>query len=176
MIQNYLLLITFDNAILSIDIIRNSASIEASGYKNIIYFQFMLFQNQTEEEISNLVGYESIGFDIQKKFIDIFKNEQAQKKVSHILVFLSDLVSLDCKDFFELANDDRLNQINKQFPEMKLYDNLSYYCSTTLAMLKHKSEIVFQYQFGLINDGIKSIGDKNYDGIIKFLGMDYLFK
>ena len=43
-------------------------------------------------------------------------------------------------------------------------------------MKVHKSEIVFQNLFGLINDGIKSIGNKSYSGIINFLEKDYLYK
>ena len=175
-IQYFFLLTTFHNAILVIEIIKNGASTEATGYKNILYFQFMLLLNQTDEEISSLVGYKNIDSNIQSKFIDIFQNEQEQKKVSHILYFLSDIVSIDCDDFFYLANDNRLNQINSKFPEMKLYENLSYYCKTTLAMNEHKSEIVYQNQFGLIIDGIKSIRNRNYEGLIEFLYKDYLHK
>ena len=176
LIQNYYLLKTFDNAITVINLLKISASTEASGYKTIIYYQFLLYLNQTEEEISKIIGYESIDADIQDKYIEIFKTEQNQKKVSNILVFLSEVVSLNCDDFYNLANDDRLNKINIKFPEIKLYDNLSFYCKTTYAMEKHKSEIIFQNQFALMIDGIKSIGNKDYKSIIKYLEKDYLYK
>ena len=166
----------FSNSILVIQLIKNQSSSEASAYKSVIYFQLMLYLNQTEEEISLIENYESIDSTIQAKFIDIFKSEQTQKKVSNILPFLSDLVSLDCNDFFDLANDERLNIINSKYPEEKIYINLSYYCSNTKAMNEHKSEIVFQNLFGLIIDGIKSIGYKDYKGIIQFLEKDYLYK
>jgi hypothetical protein len=167
---------TFDNAITVINLLKISASTEASGYKTIIYYQFLLYLNQTEEEISKIIGYESIDTDIQDKYIEIFKTEQNQKKVSNILVFLSEVVSLNCDDFYNLANDDRLNKINIKFPEIKLYDNLSFYCKTTYAMERHKSEIIFQNQFALMIDGIKSIGNKDYKSIIKYLEKDYLYK
>ena len=176
LIENGVLLNSFNIVISVINIIKVSASTEASGYKNIIYYQFLLYLNQTEKEISNLVDYKSIDSDIQDKFIEIFKTEQNQKKVSNILVFLSEVVSLDCKDFFDLANDERLNKINNKFPEMKLYENLSFYCTTTYAMKEHKSEVVFQNLFGLIMDGIKSIGKKDYNSIIQYLEKDYLYK
>ena len=175
-IQYYYLLLTFNNAILVVKIIKEGSSTEATGYKNIIYFQFMLFLNQTDEEISSLVGYKNIDYNIQKKFIDIFQNEQEQKKVSHILYFLSNMVSLDCDDFFYLANDTRLNKISSKYPEMNLYDNLSFYCRTTLAMKGHKTEIIYQNQFGLIIDGMKSIRNRDYEGLINFLYQDYLHK
>ena len=175
-IQNFLLFNSFNIVISVLNLIKNSASTEASGYKNVIYYQFLLYLNQTEEEISKLVDYKSIDFDIQKQFIEIFKNQQEQKKVSNILVFLSEVVSLDCNNFFDLANDERLNQINNKFPEIQLYKNLSFYCTTTYAMKEHKSEVVFQYLFGLIIDGIKSIENKDYKSIIKYFEKDYLFK
>ena len=176
LIENYLLLLIFSDSILVIKLIKNQSSSEASAYKNVIYFQLMLYLNQTEEEISLIENYESIDSHIQEKFIDIFISEQTQKQVSSILPFLSELVSLDCKDFYDLANDQRLNIINEKYPNEKIYVNLSYYCSNTKAMNAHKSEIVFQNLFGLIMDGIKSIGLKNYEGIIKFLEKDYLYK
>ena len=175
-IQFYYLFLTFNNAILVIQLIKDGASIEATGYKNILYFQFMLLLNQTDNEISSLVGYKNIDSNIQSKFIEIFQNEQQQKKVSHILQFLSNIVSLDCDDFFYLANDNRLNKINTNFPEMKLYEQLSYFCKTTLAMKEHKSEIIYQNQFGLIIDGMKSIRNREYEGLIDFLYQDYLHK
>ena len=136
----------------------------------------MLLLNQTDAEISSIVGYKNIDSNIQSKFIEIFQNEQQQKKVSHILKFLSSIVSLDCEDFFYLANDNRLNKINTNFPEMKLYENLSYFCKTTIAMKEHKSEIIYQNQFGLIIDGMKSIRNREYEGLIDFLYQDYLHK
>ena len=174
--ENFLLSNSFNTVILVIKLIKINASTEASGYKNIIYYQFLLYLNQTEEEISNLVDYKSIDSDINDKFIELFTNKQYQKKVSNILIFLSEVVSLDCNDFFDLANDDRLNQINNKFPEIKLYKNLSFYCSTTYSMKEHKSEIAFQNQFGLIIEGIKSIGNKDYKSIIQYLEKDYLYK
>ncbi len=176
LLENILIFQVFSNSILVIQLIKNQSSSEASAYKSVIYFQLMLYLNQTEEEISLIENYESIDSTIQAKFIDIFKSEQTQKKVSNILPFLSDLVSLDCNDFFDLANDERLNIINSKYPEEKIYINLSYYCSNTKAMNEHKSEIVFQNLFGLIIDGIKSIGYKDYKGIIQFLEKDYLYK
>ncbi len=175
-IENFLIIKIFSNSILVIKLIKNQSSSEVSAYKGVIYFQLMLYLNQTEEEISLIENFESIDSHIQEKFIDIFKSEQTQKKVSNILPFLSELVSIDCKDFFDLANDERLNNINLKYPEEKIYSNLSYYCSITNSMNEHKSEIVFQNLFGLIIDGIKSIGYKNYKGIIQFLEKDYLYK
>jgi hypothetical protein len=167
---------SFNNSILVIKLIKNSASTESSGYKNMIFFQLMLYLNQTEEEISYQAEYLSIDSKIQEKFIDIFVTEKKQKEVSNILLFLSNIVSISCEDFFYLANDERLNKINEKYPNEKIYSNLSYYCSTTEAMKVHKSEIVFQNLFGLINDGIKSIRNKSYSGIINFLEKDYLYK
>ena len=43
-------------------------------------------------------------------------------------------------------------------------------------MKEHKSEIAFQNQFGLIIEGIKSIGNKDYKSIIQYLEKDYLYK
>ena len=175
-IEIYLIFKSFNNSILVIKLIKNSASTESTGYKNMIFFQLMLYLNQTEEEISYHAEYLSIDSKIQEKFIDIFVTEKKQKEVSNILLFLSNIVSISCEDFFSLANDERLNKINEKYPNEKIYSNLSYYCSTTEAMKVHKSEIVFQNLFGLINDGIKSIGNKSYSGIINFLEKDYLYK
>ena len=175
-IEFYLIFKSFNNSILVIKLIKNSASTESSGYKNMIFFQLMLYLNQTEEEISYQAEYLSIDSKIQEKFIDIFVTEKKQKEVSNILLFLSNIVSISCEDFFYLANDERLNKINEKYPNEKIYSNLSYYCSTTEAMKVHKSEIVFQNLFGLINDGIKSIRNKSYSGIINFLEKDYLYK
>ena len=43
-------------------------------------------------------------------------------------------------------------------------------------MKEHKPEVIYQNHFGLVNDGIRAIYKKNYNGIIEYLNTSYLFK
>ena len=136
----------------------------------------MLYCNLTEEKISSIEDIYSIEYEIEKKLTLIFKTEQKQKEVSNILYFLKDIININCDDFYNLANDNRLNKINTLFPEENIYENLAFYCKITYSMNEHKSEIIYQNHFGLVSDGIRSIHNKNYDDIIEYLNKDYLFK
>ena len=167
---------TFSKIKIVNDVVKKSSEVEATGYKIFAYYQLMIYCNLTEEEISSIVEIYSIENEIEKKLTQIFITEQNQKEVSDLLYFLKDIIEINCNDFYYLANDSRLNKINNLFPEEKIYENLIYYCNNTYSMKEHKSEIIYQYHFGLINDGIRSIQSKNYDNIIEYLNQDYLFK
>ena len=176
MIELYSWITTFSKVKIVTDVINKSSEVESTAYKIFAYYQLMLYCNLTEEKISSIEDIYSIEYEIEKKLTLIFKTEQKQKEVSNILYFLKDIININCDDFYNLANDNRLNKINTLFPEENIYENLAFYCKITYSMNEHKSEIIYQNHFGLVSDGIRSIHNKNYDDIIEYLNKDYLFK
>ena len=176
MIELYSWITTFSKVKIVTDVINKSSEVESTAYKIFAYYQLMLYCNLTEEKISSIEDIYSIEYEIEKKLTLIFKTEQKQKEVSNILYFLKDIININCDDFYNLANDNRLNKINTLFPEENIYENLAFYCKITYSMNEHKSEIIYQNHFGLVSDGIRSIYNKNYDDIIEYLNKDYLFK
>ena len=175
-IELYLWITTFSKFNIVNDVVNKSTEVESTGYKIFAYYQLMIYCNLTEFEISSIEDIYSIDNEIEKKLTLIFKTEQRQKEVSNILYFLKDIIELNCDDFYYLANDVRLNKINTLFPDEKIYENLIFYCKITYAMKEHKPEVIYQNHFGLVNDGIRAIYKKNYNGIIEYLNTSYLFK
>ena len=157
-------------------IIENGFDSEVESYKMFSYFQLILYCNQTEEEISSIFGISSLDNVVQKTLYDIYQIHQKKKKVRKYLLFVNDCIELRCDKFYILSNHTIFNLINEKIPEENFFENIAIFCSFSKAMEKKSANIIYQQHLGLINDGIKSIKDKSYEGIIKFLEKQYLFR
>ena len=149
---------------------------EVISYRMFSYLQLILYCNQTEEEISTIIEVPNFDNLIQNTLFDFYQIHQKKAKVKKYLLFLNDCIEINCNTFYILANNSIFNIINEEFPEEQFFENLAKYCLMTKAMEKKRANIIYQQHLGLINDAIHSIKIKTYDGIIRFLELNYLFK
>ena len=166
-------------------LIKKNLSVEASLYKSIGFYDLMIFQNYTIDECSPKIFYQYVEGDNDRNSIlrsfykDVQNSFNGIKEKNEITNIYSDYGSEEnftCETFFEMNNDNleilKKSDDGNQLGDIK--DKLIKICETL--RLTETNDIItsLQRHYQHIKNGIISITDFSYDGLINHVNSGVL--
>jgi hypothetical protein len=166
-------------------LIKKNLSVEASLYKSIGFYDLMIFQNYTIDECSPKIFYQYVEGDNDRNSIlrsfykDVQNSFNGIKEKNEITNIYSDYGSEEnftCETFFEMNNDNleilKKSDDGNQLGDIK--DKLIKICETS--RLTETNDIItsLQRHYQHIKNGIISITDFSYDGLINHVNSGVL--
>ena len=160
-------------------IIKNY-NLETSVYRSIIIYNLMVFNNYTLSEVSKNIFpelyNESEPISIIKSFYENLKyafNNKKEKDSINIQIYsdLEDFSNFTCEDLFEL-NNELLEEINNSTLVDKptnIKERLIKICNNSKIAESIDSRAVFERHFQYIKNGLLSIDNFTYDGLMDHL-------
>jgi hypothetical protein len=160
-------------------LIKKNLSVEASLYKSIGIYDLMVFRNFTIDEIALEIFFQYVVGDNDKASIlrSLYKDVQncfdSFKEKSEITNIYSDFgdEEFTCETFFEMNNENieilKQNDDGRQLGDIK--DKLIKICESS--RLTETNDIItsLQRHYQRIKNGIVSINDFSYDGLINHI-------
>ena len=165
-------------------LIKKNLSVEASLYKSMNFYYLMIFQNYTIDELSPKVFFQYKEGDNDRNSIlrSFYKDVQnafnSQKEKNNLKNFYFDFedTAFTCEILFEM-NKDNLEALKKNYETKNLKDikgNLINLCKYTKLIETNDIITAFQRHYQYIKNGILSITDFSYDGLIHHLYNGFL--
>ena len=157
------------------ELIQKNILIESSIYRAINIYDLMVFHNYTLDEVSNKILADYIGTEknalIKSFYLDIeisFMSIKEKNNVKTLYQDFEDTTNFTCENLFELNSDnikeilkyDKGNQLNN------LTTHLIRLCEFSRITESNDFRTVFERHFQYIRNGILSLNDFSYDGII----------
>ena len=157
------------------ELIEKYNMIESAVYRAINIYDLMVFHNYTIEEISNNIVPDYIGKEknalIKSFYLDIetaFNSIKAKNKIKTVYEDFEDTTNFTCENIFEL-NSDNINEILK-YDEGKQLNGLTSHliklCEFSRITETNDFRTVYERHFQYIRNGILSMNDFSYEGII----------
>ena len=158
----------------------NNYDLETATYRAIIIYHLMNFNNYTLKEVSKNIYpqfyNESEPISIIKIFYDnlkyAFNNKREKDKLGlYIYSDFEDLSNFTCDILFDL-NDDLLDELNKSNiidKPTNIKDRLIKICNNSKIAESIDSSAVFERHFQYIKNGLISIDDFKYDGLMNHI-------
>ena len=159
-------------------LIKKNLSVESSLYKSINFYDLMIFQNYTIDELSPKIFYQDVEGDNDKDSIlrSFYKDVQnafnSQKEKNNLKDFYTDFEDTDftCEILFEM-NNKTIEQLNnyetKNLKNIK--ENLINLCEYTRLIESNDVISIFQRHYQIAKNGILSMTDFTYEGLINHL-------
>ena len=166
-------------------LIKKNLSVEASLYKSIGFYDLMIFQNYTIDECSPKIFYQYVEGDNDKNSIlrsfykdvqNSFNGLKEKNEITNIYFDYGSEGKFTCETFFEMNNDNleilKKNDDGNQLGNIK--EKLIKICETS--RLTETNDIItsLQRHYQLIKNGIVSITDFSYEGIINHVNSGVL--
>ena len=149
-------------------LIEKNLDLEYSLYRAINVYNLMIFHNHTLEEVSKFIFTDYSFYDDLKLAFDIKKEKN---KITNIFQDFEDQSNFTCEKLFEY-NYDNL-QIVKENPKSKYLNNLEQnlieICESSQVSDSNNFRTVYERHFQYIKNGILSINDYTYEGLIKHI-------
>jgi len=157
------------------ELIEKNFLIESSIYRAINIYDLMVFHNYTIDEASNMIFSNYINVEknalIKSFYYDIetaFDSINAKNKVGGLFQDFEDTTNFTCENLFILSND-KLKEIEENDKEKKLNNiirNLLKLCGFSRITESNDFRTVFERHFQYIRNGMLSMNDFSYQGII----------
>ena len=151
------------------DLIGSHASLSTDSYKLLNYYQLMIFQNFTIEDINNFERYnQSIGQDLFSKIytdIQALYNSKkiADKLTQYNLGNIDHYYNYTCKTYYEYLFSTNLFLARM---DIKYKDFLMFVCESSNIFKSNNYKNIFSILFENIQIGINEINDRSYKGLI----------
>jgi len=155
--------------------------IESSLYRAINIYDLMVFHNYTLDEVSNDVISDYINSEknalIKSFYNDIetaFDSIKEKNKIGGLYQDFEDISNFTCENLFKL-NSEKIKEIEKKDKEKKLNNitgNLIKLCEFLKITESNDFRTVFERHFQYIRNGILSMNDFSYKGIIDHIKND----
>ena len=159
------------------DLTEKNINLEYSLYRAINVYNLMIFHNQTLEEVSKFMftDYDKNKNHLLNSFYDdlklAFDIKKEKNKIPDVFQDLEDQTNFTCEKLFELNYDNI--QLIKANPKSKdlnnIEQNLIELCEHCKLSESNNFRTVYERHFQFIKNGILSISDYTYDGIIKHI-------
>ena len=156
-------------------LIQKNFGIESSIYRAINIYDLMVFHNYTLDEVSNIILSDYIGTEknamINSFYLDIetaFNSIKEKNKIKTLYQDFEDTTSFTCENLYKL-NSDSINEIleyDKGNQLSNLTNHLINLCKFLKVTESNDFRTVFERHFQYIRNGILSMNDFSYDGII----------
>ena len=152
-----------------------NASLETSLYRAINFYDLMIFNNYTMDELANLYldGKDKNQpsallrtFYNDLKFV--FNKKKERNEINSVYSDFDDKITFTCKILFEL-NNDNLEQIKNNSKSAELNDikgNLIKLCENTGIAESNDYKTVFERHYQYIRNGMTSLTDFTYPGLL----------
>ena len=162
-------------------LIQKNISLEMSIYRAINAYDLMVFHNYTLEEISDIILSNNNNTNVEPNYIlnsfynDIelaFNNKKEINKINNLYQDFEDEQNFTCENVYYL-NREKLNEIQSN----DIFKNLGRNITEILINICDKSRItesndfrsVFEKHFQNIKNGVLSIQDYSYTGLLKII-------
>ena len=157
------------------ELIQKNILIESSIYRAINIYDLMVFHNYTLEEVTNNILSQYIGKEknalIKSFYLDIetaFNSIKEKNKIKTVYEDFEDTSNFTCENLFKL-NSDIINEILKYDKGNQLSNltaHLTRICEFSRITESNDFRTVFERHFQYIRNGILSLNDFSYEGII----------
>ena len=157
------------------ELIQKNILIESSIYRAINIYDLMIFHNYTLDEVSNKLLADYIGTEknalIKSFYLDIetaFNSIKEKNKIKTLYQDFEDTTSFTCENLFKL-NSDSIKEIlehDKGNQLSNLTNHLIKLCKFSRITESNDFRTVFERHFQYIRNGILSMNDFSYDGLI----------
>ena len=160
-------------------LIEKNLTLETSLYRAINLYELMIFQNLTLNEITELVFGEKEKDTKEniylKTFYDdlklAFDSKKERIKVNNLYKDFEDFSNFTCEKFIEY-NDENMDALAEN-PKSKntgdIPSNLIKLCIYSRVSESNDYRTIYERHFQYIRNGILSIDDYSYDGLIKHI-------
>jgi len=163
------------------ELIQKNIMIESSLYRAINIYDLMVFHNYSLDEVSNDVISDYINNEknalIKSFYNDIetaFDSIKEKNKIGGLYQDFEDISNFTCGNLFKL-NSEKIKEIEKNDKEKKLNNisgNLIKLCEFLKITESNDFTTVFERYFQYIRNGILSMNDFSYKGIIDHIKND----
>jgi hypothetical protein len=166
-------------------LIKKNLSVEASLYKSIGFYDLMIFRNFTIDECALEIFYQYVVGDNDKSSIlrsfykdvqNCFNSLKEKSEITNIYSDYGDEEKFTCETFFEMNNENI--EILKKYDDGRqlgdIKDKLIKICENS--RLTETNDIItsLQKHYQRIKNGIVSITDFSYDGLINHINSGVL--
>ena len=161
--------------------------LESSIYKSINIYDLMIFNNFTIDELSkNIFNDSNINENKQNSLIksfyldlkNAFNNKKEINKLNRIYPDFEKTINFTCEFLYEM-NEEKINELSK-ISELKnlnnTKNNLIKFCNKTRISETNDILSAFEFHFQIIKNGILSIKDFSYEGLINQINNGVLGK
>ena len=157
------------------ELIQKNILIESSIYRAINIYDLMIFHNYTLDEVSNKLLADYIGTEknalIKSFYLDIetaFNSIKEKNKIKTLYQDFEDTTSFTCENLFKLNNDSikEILEYDKGNQLSNLTNHLIKLCKFSRITESNDFRTVFERHFQYIRNGILSMNDFSYDGLI----------
>ena len=159
------------------DLMEKNIDLEYSLYRAINVYGLMIFHNYTIEEVSKFIfkDYEENKNHLLNSFYDdlklAFDSKKEKSKISKIFQDFEDQTNFTCEKLFEYNYNNI--QLEKENPKAKnlnnIEKNLIDICEDSKISQTNDFRTVYERHFQYIKNGILSISDYTYDGLIEHI-------
>ena len=152
-------------------LIQKNISLEMSIYRAINAYDLMVFHNYTLEEISTRIFLnEEPNYILNSFYNDIelaFNNKKEKNKINSLYQDFEDELNFTCENLYYL-NSENLNEISINFNK-NITHNLIRFCENSRITESNDFRSVFERHFQNIKNGILSINDFSYSGLLNII-------
>ena len=161
-------------------LIKKNLSVEASLYKSLGFYDLMIFHNYTIDECSPIIFYQYVEGDNDRNSIlrsfykdvqNSFNGIKEKGIIKGIYSDFSDTQNFTCENFFEV-NNENIQKLYKYYYAKNnedIKDKLIKICENSRLTETHDIITALQRHYQFIKNGIISITDFSYEGLIKHI-------
>jgi len=159
------------------NLIEKNLNLEYSLYRAINSYNLMIFHNHTIEEVSKILfkDYDQNKNCLLNSFYDnlklAFDSKKEKSKIPEVFQDFEEKSNFTCEKLFELNYD--YIQLEKENPKAKdlnnIEKNLIEICEYSKLSESNDFSIVYERHFQYIKNGILSINNYTYDGLIEHI-------
>jgi len=155
-------------------LIQKNIALEMSIYRAINSYDLMVFHNYTLEEVTKRIILKDSNADpnyiLNSFYNDIelaFNNKKEKNKINTLYQDFEDVSNFTCENLYFL-NSENLNEISNNFNK-NITQNLIQYCEKSRITESNDFRSVFERHFQNIKNGVLSIDDFSYSGLLKII-------
>ena len=163
-----------------IEMVESITDAEYSTYNDFTLIQIMFLGNITEEEISSVLTNNTDPFFISNDIHNAMKityNYERLNNINHKMMPLIDnKFVLTCDNFYNELQDAKMFEINKEHPQENFIENISTLCNSLQWFVVADEIMIYKHLFYSMYKLLKTFTDRSYEGIMKMLNDDNIFK
>ena len=155
-------------------LIQKNIALEMSIYRAINSYDLMVFHNYTLEEVTKKVILNDTNgepnYILNSFYNDIelaFNNKKEKNKINSLYQDFEDELNFTCENLYFL-NSENLNEISNNFNK-NITQNLIQFCEKSRITESNDFRSVFERHFQNIKNGVLSIDDFSYSGLLKII-------
>ena len=151
-------------------LVNSHGNLSSDALKLVSYYQLMLYNSITLDDINNYEGLSSVGKDYFEKIYtdleDLYESKRYMEKLKEYdLDNIDKYFNFTCESFYEQLYQTNTFLLN--YPLSRFYQHyLINICSTANVFKSNNYKQIFTILFEMIQVGINQIDDHSYQGLI----------